>query len=98
MEVAGLAVGITALFSTVLDGFEFVIKAKKFSIDFETLNSLLSTHKLRFYIFGRAYGLVKGQDGRADQPDTRLRTQNIQTVVEGNAESIKNCCEKLKVL
>ena len=88
LEAAAFAAGITALFTTVLDIFDLVIKAKKFAVDLNTLNSLLNTHKLRFYIFGVAYGIVGGSNGRTASPDPRLRASAVASVVEDNARSI----------
>ena len=98
LETLGFAVGVAALFSTVLDVFDFVIKAKKLTVDFTTLNSLLNTHKLRFYIFGLTYGLVSGADGEPAQPDPRLELPDIGHVVRDNVDSIFMLLQEAQVI
>ncbi|KAB8754752.1 hypothetical protein FH972_026543 [Carpinus fangiana] len=88
MEGVAFAVGVAALFSAILDVFDFVIKARKATIDFTTLNSLLNSHKLRFYIFGLSYGMIPGMAGQKTEPDPRLQPQQIARVIEDNIHSI----------
>ncbi|KFZ17767.1 hypothetical protein V502_04416 [Pseudogymnoascus sp. VKM F-4520 (FW-2644)] len=60
-EVAGLALGVLALFSTCVEAFNIVVSTKECSQDYEELSALLGLQRLRFEIWGESVGLPSGR-------------------------------------
>lgn len=79
MEVAGVALGVAALFSTCVESFDIIVRSREFGNDFDLLCTQLSLVQIRLKVWGESLGLVP-ENGIAkpytcnillDHPDVR---------------------------
>ncbi|KAI0888403.1 prion-inhibition and propagation-domain-containing protein [Annulohypoxylon maeteangense] len=98
MEVAGLAVGvlgIAGLFTSCIENFNIVVRAREFSEEFEQLCTLLALHQIRLVIWGETLGLAPPPGARTPRPYNRaLDRPDIRPYIETTLYQLKNLLSK----
>ena len=65
--IAGIAlsaISVAALFTTCIDCFDIIIKARNFESDFEILSADPALQRLRFCLWGESVGLASQDPNR----------------------------------
>ncbi|KAK7179647.1 TPR domain containing protein [Paraphaeosphaeria sporulosa] len=80
-EVAGLVLGIVALWKTCVDAFEVVDSSRNHGMEYELLRVKLEVERIRLHSWGNAIGL--GEDDDNTFSDPRLKRRELaDTVVQ----------------
>ncbi|OTB09425.1 hypothetical protein M426DRAFT_6697 [Hypoxylon sp. CI-4A] len=97
-EIAGLALGvlgIAGLFTSCIENFDIVIRAREFSEEFELLCTQLALQQIRFKIWGETLGLVPSPSGGPRTPYGRaLERPDIRPVVEATLLQLRSLLTK----
>ena len=92
-DVAGLVLGVAALWQTCVQIFDVVESGRRYGIDYELLRVKLEVERIRLFNWGEAIGLSDnvnrsdiGTAGpsrvfAASRPDVRLRKEDVNSTV-----------------
>ncbi|KAK3369520.1 prion-inhibition and propagation-domain-containing protein, partial [Lasiosphaeria ovina] len=93
-DVAGLVVGvlgIAGLFSSCVENFDIVVKARGFGEDYDLLCTQLSLQRVRFILWGETLGIVPGS---STPYNDRLNDDNIRPAIESTLHHLRSLCQK----
>ncbi|KAI1380251.1 prion-inhibition and propagation-domain-containing protein [Hypoxylon crocopeplum] len=93
-EVAGLAIGvlgIAGLFTSCIENFNIVVRAREFSEEFELLCTQLALQQIRLVIWGETLGLVPPSPSKRTNPYHRaLERKDIQPAIEATINQLQS--------
>ncbi|KAI0386466.1 prion-inhibition and propagation-domain-containing protein [Hypomontagnella monticulosa] len=97
-EIAGLALGvlgIAGLFTSCIENFNIVVRAREFSEEFELLCTQLALQQIRLAIWGETLGLVPPPSGRRTKHYNRaLYRPDIGPAIEATLNQLRNLLTK----
>ncbi|RYP50107.1 hypothetical protein DL768_004311 [Monosporascus sp. mg162] len=62
--MAQIPLGIVSVFNACIYNFDIVVRAQKFSQEFEYLCTRLAIHRARLVLWGETFGIVRAEEGR----------------------------------
>ena len=82
MEVAGLVIGVAALWESCVQIFEIVDSARHYGMEYELLSAKLEVERVRLLCWGDAVGLNNLEGGNAAPgPDARFQREEVRGAV-----------------
>ena len=79
-DVAGLVIGVMAMWNTCVEVFDIVDSGKKYGMDYEILRVKLEVERIRLLTWGDAVGLCEVREGRPS-PNARFNRNDIHGTV-----------------
>ncbi|KAL1850608.1 hypothetical protein Plec18167_007897 [Paecilomyces lecythidis] len=79
-DVAGLVLGVVALWKTCVEVFETVDSSRKYGMDYEFLRVKLEVERIRLHSWGDAVGL-RENNNNTRRPDPRLERDDVANTV-----------------
>ncbi|KAK8102152.1 mapkkk cascade protein kinase regulator ste50 [Apiospora sp. TS-2023a] len=103
MEVAGLALGvlgIAGLFTSCIENFDIIVRAKDFGEDFDLLCTQLSLQRIRLALWGETLGLLPSPPGQTRRvPYNRaMDRRDIKPSIVASLQQLLNLLTKADVI
>ncbi|KAI1099227.1 prion-inhibition and propagation-domain-containing protein [Jackrogersella minutella] len=97
-EIAELALrvlGVAGLFTSCIENFDIVVRAREFSEEFELLCTQLALQQIRLIIWGETLGLIPPPNGGRRKPYNRaLDRPDIRPAIETTLNQLQSLLDK----
>ncbi|EFQ99010.1 hypothetical protein MGYG_02021 [Nannizzia gypsea CBS 118893] len=93
-DIAGLVLGVAALWKTSVEIFDVIDSSKKYGLDYEVLRVKLEVERLRLLAWGESVGL-NSVNGRWTSVHIQLRQESTRKTVLELLGAIQHCFEEL---